>query len=247
MNLALAECLFALLILITAYFISHTINGYLQAYFISLLGDDTAKESGYMSLNPLVHIDLIGFLFLIFLGIGWFQTVPIDPYAFLGPWRHLRLVLAYASEAIISVFLATLALFLSVFFYGSLLTHMVLFQLFKYYSKLYLIFFASPDKLNIAELFTQQSTLSVVIVFLLASIVYLNLFIATISCIYNAFQYAFIIGHERGYSYMEYAEYMAILGPLLILIVFGDALLGFFLFTAQFVASLFALIFTGHI
>lgn len=247
MNLAFAECLFALIILIAAYFISHTINGSIQAYVTWKLGDDTAKESGFMSLNPVVHIDLLGFLFLIFLGIGWMQTVPIDPYAFLGKWRHLRLGLAYATEAIVSVLLAIIALFLSVYFYGFVLTHMVLFQLFKYYSKLFLIFFSTTGRLNIAELFSQQSTVTIVIVFLLASIVYLNIIIATISSIFNAFRYALVIGFERGYSYMEYAEYLAILGPLLVLFVFGDSLLGRFLYIAQYVASLFALLLGAHI
>lgn len=149
MNLALAECLFALIILIGAYLISHTINGYIQAFVAWKLGDDTAKESGFMSLNPLVHIDVLGFMFLIIFGIGWLQTVPIDPYAFVGRWRYLRLAFAYATEAIVSIFLAIIALFLSVYFYGFVLTHKVLYQLFTYYSKLLLVFFSTSSRLNI--------------------------------------------------------------------------------------------------
>ena len=34
-----------------------------------------------MTFNPLMHIDVFGFLALIFLGIGWLQTVPINPEA----------------------------------------------------------------------------------------------------------------------------------------------------------------------
>ena len=78
-NLATAELLFALILLVAAYLISHTINGCLQSYVTSSLGDDTARDEGYMSPNPFMHIDMFGFLVLIFLGIGWMQTVPHRP------------------------------------------------------------------------------------------------------------------------------------------------------------------------
>lgn len=247
MNLAFAECLFALIILIAAYFISHTINGFIQSCVTWMLGDDTAKESGLMTLNPLVHIDAISFLFLIFLGIGYIQTVPIDPYAFTGRWRYGRLALAYATETIVSIVLAIVALFLSVYSYGFVLTHMVLYQLFNYYSRILLAFFSTTGRLNIAELFPNQSNVTIVMVFLLASIVYLNIIIATISCIINAFRYALIVGLDKGYSYMEYAEYLAIIGPILVLFVFGDNIIGTFLFVAQCVASLFALLLGARI
>lgn len=52
-------------------------------------GDDTAKHMGRISLNPLVHIDLIGTIILPLVGlftggglIGWGKPVPIDPVNF---------------------------------------------------------------------------------------------------------------------------------------------------------------------
>ncbi len=95
-NLAFAEFLFALILLISAYFISHTINGFLQATVINALGDPTAKNEGYQSLNPLDHIDTFGFIALVFLGIGWLQTVPIDPYAFTGSLRYRDFFLPFS-------------------------------------------------------------------------------------------------------------------------------------------------------
>jgi Zn-dependent protease len=43
------------------------------------LGDTTARDQGRITLNPLVHIDLVGFLFLIFAGFGWAKPVQFDP------------------------------------------------------------------------------------------------------------------------------------------------------------------------
>jgi Zn-dependent protease len=47
------------------------------------LGDSTARDQGRISLNPLKHIDLIGFLFIIIAGFGWAKPVQFNP-------EHLR-------------------------------------------------------------------------------------------------------------------------------------------------------------
>lgn len=49
-------------------------------------GDRAAKMMGRLSVNPLRHIDPIGFLMMIFVGIGWAKPVPVNPYNF----RHGR-------------------------------------------------------------------------------------------------------------------------------------------------------------
>lgn len=224
-NLAFAEFLFALILLVSAYLISHTINGCLQAYFIGLLGDTTARDEGYLSLNPFDHIDTFGFLALVFLGIGWLQTVPIDPYAIQGTLRYLRLFIAFMTEACISILIATISLVVAVFFYGFPLTRLLIIKLFTYYSKFFLLFFSSAAQLNIASVFGgTHTTVGVVLAFLLVSLVYLNILIATISSIFNGFRYFLVVGFEKGYTYMEYADYVAILGPFLVVYVFGDLL-----------------------
>ena len=42
-----------------------------------LFGDDTAKRTGRLSLNPLVHLDPIGTLALFLVGFGWAKPVPV--------------------------------------------------------------------------------------------------------------------------------------------------------------------------
>ncbi len=232
-HLAFAEFLFALILLIMAYFISHTINGYIQSYVTSRLGDDTAKDAGLMTLNPLVHIDVFGFLALIFLGIGWLQTVPIDPSAFTGLHRLFKLFIAFATEAIVSIALATISLFLAVYFFGYGVTEKLIITLFSYYSRSFMIFF-SPVHLNISDLFThQQPSYMIALAFLLVSMVYLNIFIATISIIFNAFRYALVVGFERGYTYMEYADYLSFFGPFLVVLVFGDSLASYLILLTE--------------
>ncbi len=63
-----------------------TFHNYLKALTVVKLGDDTPKRAGLLSLNPIIHADLIGTvilpLFLIFLRtpiiFGWPRPVPID-------------------------------------------------------------------------------------------------------------------------------------------------------------------------
>lgn len=50
------------------------------------LGDPTPKLQGRLSLNPLKHIDPIGFLALFFAGFGWGEPVQINP----SYYKHRR-------------------------------------------------------------------------------------------------------------------------------------------------------------
>ena len=42
------------------------------------LGDPTAKREHRLSLNPLHHIDWLGFASMLLLGFGWAKPVPVD-------------------------------------------------------------------------------------------------------------------------------------------------------------------------
>ena len=45
-------------------------------------GDPTAKMRGRMTLNPLKHLDPMGYALCVFAGFGWAKPVPINPYNF---------------------------------------------------------------------------------------------------------------------------------------------------------------------
>lgn len=76
----------ALLIAISVHEFSHALIAYWQ-------GDDTAKNQGRLSLNPLVHLDPIGTLLLFIVGFGWGKPVPVNPYGLRrGPISGMALV-----------------------------------------------------------------------------------------------------------------------------------------------------------
>ncbi len=57
-----------------------TFHEFAHAWMAKRFGDDTAERAGRLTLNPLVHLDPIGSLMLVFVGFGWAKPVPINPY-----------------------------------------------------------------------------------------------------------------------------------------------------------------------
>lgn len=61
--------------------IAFTVHEYSHARVADSFGDDTPRANGRLTLNPLVHLDLIGTLMLLVVGFGWAKPVPVNPYA----------------------------------------------------------------------------------------------------------------------------------------------------------------------
>ncbi len=53
-----------------------------HGYAAMTQGDLTAKMSGRLTLNPVAHFDLFGFLLMMTAGIGWARPVPVNPNNF---------------------------------------------------------------------------------------------------------------------------------------------------------------------
>ncbi len=84
---AFASLLLCLPIVILALSVHETAHGYI-AY---KLGDPTAKSMGRLTLNPLKHLDPIGFLCMVAFGFGWAKPVPINSRYFKKPRRDMAL------------------------------------------------------------------------------------------------------------------------------------------------------------
>ena len=77
----------AILIVITVHESAH-------AWMAFRLGDPTAKYEGRISWNPLRHLDLMGTLMLIFVGVGWGKPVHYNPNNLVNPKRDSALIAA---------------------------------------------------------------------------------------------------------------------------------------------------------
>jgi Zn-dependent protease len=79
---------------VVAILIALTFHEFSHALVANFLGDQTAKRMGRLSLNPLVHLDPIGFLALVLIGFGWGKPVPYNPYNLRYPKWGSTLVAA---------------------------------------------------------------------------------------------------------------------------------------------------------
>ena len=106
--------------LFTAIIFHELAHGY-TAY---LLGDNTAKDSGRLTLNPFKHMDLTGFLCMLIFKFGWAKPVPINPFNFKNRKRDTILVSLAGplSNFIIAIFIGFVLSF-------SKITNPILFQI----------------------------------------------------------------------------------------------------------------------
>lgn len=58
---------------------------YAHALVATKLGDQTARLSGRLSLNPMRHIDPLGALMIVLVGFGYAKPVPVNPRNFKNP------------------------------------------------------------------------------------------------------------------------------------------------------------------
>lgn len=77
-----------------AALIALTVHEYCHGYAAYRLGDDTAKNFGRLSLNPLKHLDPYGTICMVLFHIGWAKPVPINPRNFKDPKRDFAITAA---------------------------------------------------------------------------------------------------------------------------------------------------------
>ena len=65
------------------------VHEYAHARVSYALGDPTAANDGRLDLNPLVHLDPVGSLLMLLVGIGWAKPVPVDPRYCKNPRRDM--------------------------------------------------------------------------------------------------------------------------------------------------------------
>jgi Zn-dependent protease len=84
--------LVSLLISLPAIVVSLSFHEAAHAYVAYRCGDPTAKNMGRLTLNPLRHIDPIGFIMLLVVHFGYARPVPVNPLNFRRGYRDDLLV-----------------------------------------------------------------------------------------------------------------------------------------------------------
>lgn len=113
-----------------AFVIVFTFRGFFRAFIAKMMGDDTAQRDGFMTLNPIAHVDVfgltmilvmiffIGLMFsggmaramilvaIVFMGVRWSNSVPFNSRNFKHIKRGMGLtILAYPFGSILIAFI----------------------------------------------------------------------------------------------------------------------------------------------
>ena len=86
--------LFKLSIMLVPGLFAITCHEVSHGYIAWRYGDPTARMLGRLTLNPLKHIDIVGTLMIVFIGIGWAKPVPVVYENLRNPKRDMIWVAA---------------------------------------------------------------------------------------------------------------------------------------------------------
>ena len=94
----MGNLVFLAIIGVVQFIVLLTFHEWAHAKTANMLGDPTAERMGRMSLNPAVHIDILGTVIMPLIGLlggigfGWAKPVPVDPRNLSQPKRDMMLI-----------------------------------------------------------------------------------------------------------------------------------------------------------
>ena len=86
------DTMFRISIMLVPGLFAITCHEVAHGYVAWRLGDPTARMLGRLTLNPLKHIDFIGTLMLVLIGIGWAKPIPVVTENLRNPRKAMVLV-----------------------------------------------------------------------------------------------------------------------------------------------------------
>lgn len=98
--------------LVLALIIAFTVHEFAHAYSAYKFGDDTAYNAGRVTLNPRVHLDVLGTILILIAGFGWAKPVPVNPSKFSNP--RLMSIVVTAVGPLSNLLIGMIAVFMIV-------------------------------------------------------------------------------------------------------------------------------------
>jgi len=91
-----------------------TVHEFSHAITARRYGDTTSEEQGRITLNPLKHIDLIGFIMLLVAGFGWAKPVQFNEHNLRNPRTDvMKIAIAGpVSNALLAILLSVILAFI---------------------------------------------------------------------------------------------------------------------------------------
>lgn len=176
-TLRVIEILMSMLTIALTYTVSTTIAGYMQAWIAKKFGDDTPEEFGFLTLNPLAHIDPLGALCLMVLGIGWGKFIPINPF-FINSTIGFLLVLL--TPAITYIAVAFLAMLLLLWLFGIEILNIAMFM----------VLSDSVPLTALTKIYPEADSTTIAVALILVMFTYVGVMFGALTMILNSFRFA---------------------------------------------------------
>ena len=90
-----SQMIYSKIIMLPGIIIGLSFHEFAHAFASDRLGDPLPRMQGRVTLNPAAHIDVFGFIALIFAGFGWGKPVQIDPRYYKNRRRD-ELIVSFA-------------------------------------------------------------------------------------------------------------------------------------------------------
>lgn len=205
MTLDIAQVLLKALLFFLVYIIAVTISGAFKAWVAYMSGDDTAQEEGFITLNPLMHIDPVGLACFYFLHIGWGHRIPIDPRNILD---RKKLVFTYLSDSFMNILMAIVSLVLLVVFFGPDVSQ------------------GSVSYDQLQQVYPHYASFAFMCMLVLRTLVHLCAWLAALNGISDTFKLVVLFFFPEKLNDPD-AQYLINFGPILVMILVLAPLMGF--------------------
>ncbi len=221
-NLRNIEHIIYIITFIIAYLITETASGWFRAYAAKKMGDDTPEALGFLSLNPLVHIDWVGLIFLIYFGFGWGRAAPITPENINEPHKNLKLACAYFSDTFAHLILALCAFVTLVSIFGTKIIDIA--EPMFYYRNISLPY--------LTHYYPHCASSILTIAVILVAIMYLCIILAVLNFIVNGFRLIMYIFFNESFGLW----YIDLIVPIMLILLFANSLQGYVIRGITFIA-----------
>jgi hypothetical protein len=209
-----AEMLISIITFLVAYFVVITISNVFRAWVAYQVGDDTGVRLGYLSFNPMVHVDPIGLFFLFIFYFGWGRMVPINPLLITEPHRTLKLAVAYLSDSFMNLILSIVGIILLLAIFDANIISVMRYMVLTY----------DVSHLPIANMYPHVSSFAISVGFIVFAFVYLNVVLGVLHFIINFSNYLLFVLADRSTKIGQYAPYITIGLPIFLILFFSPML-----------------------
>lgn len=106
------------MVMIPAILFAFAFHEFAHALCADRLGDKTPRYEGRLTLDPMRHIDIVGFIMIILVGFGWAKPVITNPSAYKNYYRDdffvsiagpiANFILSLIATVILAVYAATI-------------------------------------------------------------------------------------------------------------------------------------------